>query len=189
MLAMFYRPTISLDYIIEEANEVYFLQKFDDALFKTMNKPSTDFLKIIYTNMGGKRMTDSVTEKIFNLVNSLSIQTALNRIKKVEALNSKSGVFTTAEELKAYNIVKTIMAMSNKIKNVDLERIGYRDYKGFFAVLIDDNQTKKVCYFNLNSSQKTINIGMNKHILDEISAREITKHRRELVDSVVENLL
>lgn len=188
MLALFYRPTINVNYIIDEASEIYFLYKFDEALFKTLNKPSVEFIKIVYSNMGGKRMSDKINEKIFNLINSLSLQSVIDKIVKEEALSSKSGVITTVDELKAYNIVKTIMAVSNKIKNTDLERISYRDFKGFFAVLIDNNQRKGVCYFNLNSSKKSINIGYNNYNLDEISAIEITKYKKELVDSALKYL-
>ena len=62
-----------------------------------------------------------------------------------EIQNSNSGIITTGEEIKAYNVIKTILAMSSKIKNSEMERISYRDMKGSFAILIDDNGRKKIC--------------------------------------------
>ncbi len=58
MLAMFMRNVIDMNSILEEAEEIYFLEKFDDALYEALVNPSDDFIKVVYNNMGGKRMTD-----------------------------------------------------------------------------------------------------------------------------------
>ena len=116
-------------------------------MFKTLYKPSNDFIKLVFNNMGGKRITKRVSDKIFDLINSISISESLEKIRISESKDSKSGIFTTAEELRAFNIVKTIIAMSSKIKNDQLDRISFRDFKGFFTVLADNSQRKSICYF------------------------------------------
>ena len=133
MLAMFMRNVIDINSILEEAEEIYFLEKFDDALYEALVNPSKEFIKVVYKNMGGKKMTDKVSSKIKALINGTSLNGAANKIIKHEAATSNSGIITTDEEIKAYNVIKTIMAMSSKFKNADLDRISYRDLKGKFT--------------------------------------------------------
>ena len=128
-------------------NSTEFLERFDEGLLRTLYKPNEDFIKLVYRNMGGKRITDRTRDKIFNLINSISLNNTVDRIKVEESKDSKSGIVTTAEELKCFSIVKTIIAMSSKIKNTDLDRVGYRDYKGFFNIIVDDKARNTICYF------------------------------------------
>ena len=79
--------------------------------------------------MGGLRSTEKALAQIKGLINSISIKTALDRIVQKEISESNSGINTTVEEIKAYNVIKTILAMSSKIKTVELDRISYRDLK------------------------------------------------------------
>ena len=86
-----------------------------------------------------------VSDKIKSLINGSSLSAVASRLVKEEASKSNSGIITTEEEIKAYNVVKTILAMSSKFKNSDLDRISFRDLKGFFLILFDDNQKKRIC--------------------------------------------
>lgn len=188
MLAMFMRNVIDINSILEEAEEIYFLEKFDDALYEALVNPSDDFIKSVYNNMGGKRMTDKVSSKIKALINGTSLNSASNKIIKYEAATSNSGIITTEEEIKAYNVIKTIMAMSSKFKNNDLERISYRDLKGSFLVLFDDNQKKRICSLILKENSKVIEIDGNKHQLEDTSIASITKLKKELVESALRHV-
>ena len=78
ILALFHRRLIDVKIIEETADEIYFLDKFDDALYTTLKMPKaghkpTDgnkkLLEIIFRNMGGKRFTDNVINDILPLVN------------------------------------------------------------------------------------------------------------------------
>jgi len=187
-LVKFYRQVIDIKGIIEEAEEIYFLEKFEEGLFKTLYKPSNDFIKLVFNNMGGKRITKRVSDKIFDLINSISISESLEKIRISESKDSKSGIFTTAEELRAFNIVKTIIAMSSKIKNDQLDRISFRDFKGFFTVLADNSQRKSICYFKLSTNKKLIGIHKDEFEIESVSVKEITKYKRQLVDSAIKEL-
>ena len=125
-LVRFYRLSINVKEIMEEASEIYFLEKFDEGLLRTLYKPDEDLIKLVYRNMGGKRITDRIRDKIYNLINSISLNNTVDRIKVEESKDSKSGIVTTAEELKCFSIVKTIIAMSSKIKNTELDRVDTR---------------------------------------------------------------
>ena len=187
-LVQFYRPFIKIKDILEDAEEIYFLEKFDNGLFKTLYKPNKDLIKLVYSNMGGNRMSDKISKRIYDLINSISLGEALEKIKIVEAKDSKDGIITTSEELKAFDIIKTIIAMTSKINNNDLERIGYRDYKYHSKIIVDGKPKKEICRLVFSENKNQIEINNNKYAINDISAKEITKHKRHLVDSAITKL-
>ncbi len=81
-------------------------------------------------------------------------------------------IITTAEELKIYHTVKTILLSS--FKKIEPSRITYRDNKNSFIVLVDDNQKKTVCRITSNRG---------KHYL-EINGYD-QKHEVNGIDSIV----
>ena len=135
--------------------------------------------------MGGGRMTDKISHRIYSLINSISLSEALEKIKISESKDSSSGILTTAEELKAIDIIKTVLAMSSKINNNDVDRIGYRDYKGMFKIIVDNMPSKEVCYLKLNSNKKSIVINKEEFPLENVSARSLTKYKNKLVNSAL----
>lgn len=188
ILALFNRQSIEINEIIQEAEDVYFLDNFDNALFKTLVE-TDDLAKLIFKNMGGLRSTEKALAQIKGLVNSISIKTALDRIIQKEISESNSGVITTVEEVKAYNVIKTILAMSSKIKTVDLERINYRDLKNSFLIIVDDKQTKNICSLVFKEKLKAVDINNKRYELEDVSVASLTKLKKELTDSAINNLL
>jgi hypothetical protein len=185
-LALFYRPTFDLDIIIEKAKEVYFLSKFDEALFDTLSNPSDDIIRAIYKKMGGKRLTENVSTQIYDLINSSSLKTVLERIVKKEIEESNTGIITTSAELRVYNIIKTILAMSSKIKNAELERITYKDFKGSFAIIVDGSSRNKIC--SLKIHKNLIEIGDDTFELKDTRSVSLTQFKKELVASALKYL-
>ena len=143
----------------------------------------------VFSNMGGLRSTEKALSQIKGLVNSISIKTALDRIIQKEITESNSGIITTVEEIKAYNVIKTILAMSSKIKTDDLERITYRDLKNSFLIIVDDKQTKNICSLVFKEKSKVIDINGNRYELEEVSVSSITKLKKELTESALSNLV
>ena len=186
-LALFYRPTIDLNSILSEAEDVYFLAKFDDALFDTLSNPCDDFIRIIYKKMGGKTLTENVSNQIFNLINSNSLKSVIEKITQKEIQESNTGIITTSEELRVYNIIKTILAMSSKIKNAELERISYKDFKGSFAIIVDESSRKKIC--SLKIHRKMIEIGDETFELKGTKSVSLTEFKKELVTSALKYLV
>ena len=184
-LAMFFRNVIDINSILEEASEVYFLETFDEAFFSLFSNPSDDLVKLIYNVMGGKRINTKASEKIKSLINGSSLSAVASRLVKEEAAKSNSGIITTEEEIKAYNVVKTILAMSSKFKNSDLDRIGFRDLKGFSLILFDDNQKKRICSLIFKENSKVIEIDNERFPINEVSVASITKLKKQLLDSAL----
>jgi len=188
ILALFNRQSIDINDIISEAEDIYFMDNFDEAMFKTLANPSDELAKLIYRNMGGNRLTEKVSTQIKGLINSISIKNALERIVKKEVEESNAGIMTTVEEIKAYNVIKTILAMSSKFKNSDLERVSYKDFKGSFKILVDGKQTKSICSIKLNGKSKILEIEGVRNEIEEMDAASLTKFKKELVQSALNNL-
>ena len=131
--------------------------------------------------MGGKRFTDNVINDILPLVNSISLRGVLDRIIKDENVSSNSGIVTTSDEIKAFDIIKTILSLSRGVK-IDLDRINYKDS---FKILIDDNQRKSICSIEITKTKKFLSVGNNRHEINSISVGELTKFKKEIVESAI----
>jgi hypothetical protein len=140
--------------ILEEAQDAFFLEGFNDALTEELLNPSDEFIKALFARMPGKRMNDSVKDKLRGLVNANSIQQVMPKLIEEESKNGNL-IITTSEELKIYHAVKTIII--NSLKKVDFSRISYRDQKNSFNILVDDNQRKVIA--KITSTR-------NKHFLE-----------------------
>ena len=185
-LALFSRNTFDINSILEYADDIMFLSKFDDAFFDTLANPSDDLLKIIYTKMGGKRLTSKVSSQIYELINSNSLQAALSRIIDKERKDNDSGIITTVDEIKAFNIIKTMIIMSSKVKDSEADRISYKDFKGSFAIMVDGSSRKKVCSITLDKN--TIEINDKNYELESASISSLKNYKKELISSTLRYL-
>ena len=177
-LSNFHRNHLAtnLNSLLEDIQEFYFMQGFDNAFATELFEPSDAFIKAIFDRMDGKRMTDAVKDKIKSLINSNSIQSALNKVIEEE---SKSGnmVITTAEELKIYQTVKTILVHNKKI---DADRITYRDQKNSFNILVDDNNKKIICKILCSKNKYYIELNGLKYEVSGIDS--IVAIKKQLLD-------
>ena len=186
-ISNFHLQLFDVKNILKISEETYFLDDFNNALTKTIYPGSDDLLKLIYQNMGGIRTTESVNKRLRSLLNSHSLQWSIEKIKVLEGKQSSSGIYTTAEELKAYQIIKTILAMNPRLK-VHYERFSYKDYKGQFKVVVDEMPSKEICHLNLSSSSKTLVIDGKSFELDKVSTLEMSKYKKKLVDSALKQV-
>lgn len=151
----FHKNADCLKEVYEEAQEFFFLSGFQNALSAELAEPSDLLIKAIFNRMEGKQLSEQLKIKIRAMVNSRNIQEALPFIMEEEAKNG-SIVITTAEELKIYHAVKTILL--NKFKKVDSTRISYRDQKNSFNIVIDDNNQKLVAKVTSSRGKYTIEV-------------------------------
>ena len=186
ILTMFMKSEFNISDIKEEADSIHFLEKFDDALFSVLNNPTAPIIKSINEAMGGKRASDKIAQKISELINSISIKSVYERMVVEEA--KVKGIITTDEEHKAFNVIKTILAMSSKFKNSELDRIGFRDQKGSFKILIDDNQKRCVCDLILKGKVSHMEISKKKYQLEGVTVADIIKYKKEIIESALNSL-
>lgn len=153
--AQFHKNNIDIKLILEDAQDVFFLEGFNGALTDELLNPSDDFIKAIFARMPGKRMNDTIKTKLRELINSNSIQQILPKLIEEESKNGNI-IITTGEELKIYHAFKTIII--NSLKKVDFSRISYRDQKNSFNILVDDNQRKTIAKITSNRGKYFLEI-------------------------------
>lgn len=180
-LSKFHRSFLAtnLNELLEEIQEFYFMQGFDNAFASELFDPSDELIKAIFNRMDGKKLTDNIKSKLKSLVNSNSIQSALLKVIDEESKNGNM-VITTAEELKIYHTVKTILVHNKKI---DSNRITYRDQKNSFNVLVDDNNKKIVCKIISARNKYLIEINGDKFEYNGIDS--IVKIKKQLLESAL----
>jgi predicted type IV restriction endonuclease len=186
-IAQFHIQMFNVQNIQAIAEEKYFLEDFDKALVKTLYPAGIELRKLVYQNMGGVRMTEKISNRIYDLINSISLQEAVEKVKVLEGKDSKSGVYTMLSEINAFQIIKTILVLTPKLKN-HVERINYKDYKGHFKIIVDNMPSKEICYLVLSDNIKKIGFGNDSFILGKVSATEIAKHKKRLVEEALKYL-
>jgi hypothetical protein len=174
---------INVNEIITKAQEFVFIEDFENTFFKEMTTPSTEFLKLLHKKMSFKSKFDE--ERMKELMNSTLFKSLTDKIIIHETkTNSKSaGIITTEDEIQAYHTIRTLLIQNKKIPNA---RIGYRDQKGTFNVLIDDNQRKIICQLKLTDTVKKILIGAAEYNLEHID--DLLKFKNELTDRTLSML-
>jgi len=181
-LTMFKRDVIQSSFkeILEEAQEFYFLNKFGDAFFEELLNPSDEFIRSIFTRMGGQRMTDTSKVKIKGLINSKNLRDVTEKLTIEEQKRDGNAVITTADELKIYHAIKTILIQKKEIKS---DRISYRDQKNSFLILVDDNQKKVICRLIISQNKSKIEINGNEFELDGLDS--VVNLKNKLTESAM----
>ena len=186
-LAAFHRNFFNLGEFKAIAEDFFFVEQFENALAEELNEPTADVLKAVYRRMGGKRFDEKVETKLRVLFNSFSLQGAVDKLRDSESGNSKLGIVTTQEELTALSVIKTILATSGKVKQPMLDRIGFRDFKGHFSIIVDDSQTKSICILDFGG-KKILRIDAFKAELEEPIEVSLSKYKKEIIDSALRYL-
>jgi len=92
-------------------------------------------------------MADTVSERLQAALTAQSNQEAEEAKKLGEEIPEEDRVETTAMELEAFFIVKSMLR-----RVVAAERIQYRDHQTYFAVQLDNNSRKAICRLYLHGS-------------------------------------
>jgi predicted type IV restriction endonuclease len=177
-LSRLHLSAIDIKSILSEADEKYFIDKFQEALTNELLDPSWDLLKAIYQRMGGNRLSPQTADKIKGLINSVSLKSVVDSYTLKDVSSANSGIETTSDELEVYQIIRTILAQSRK---VETDRIGYRDQKTVFSILIDDNLRKKVCDLDIKDKyNRSLILDGEKYDIPEID--DVLKLKKQLID-------
>jgi len=191
-LKKFHRSIFDAKSITTTASELKYTNELKALIHAEMTNPSSDFVTHFAKQVYPSRLTAKILEQ-FTVLTKRSTQqyitdliterltTALNKedekAKQQAALEAEQKkhdevkVVTTEEELEAFNIIKAILR-----EKIPVARIAYRDFQGFFAVLIDDNIRKPVCRLYLSEGKKSIGI------ID--STKNIVRHEIATLDDI-----
>ncbi|MER2493389.1 type I restriction endonuclease [Catenovulum sediminis] len=171
------RDSFDIDAVINTAGELKYSNQIKKLIDQQFKDPDEDFVKLFASRVYSGILTSKVKEQFTELTKkaltqflndkiSARLKSALNEDsprmstheEESEELEEDNGIETTEEELEGYHIVRSILR-----RNVEAERIIYRDTKSYFGILLDDNNRKPLCRLHFNRSQKYIGIfGDNK---------------------------
>jgi hypothetical protein len=176
-LSKVHKSNIDLKELHDEAQDFYFEEGFTDALLAELLDPSDKFIEAVFGRMHGKRLSDQLKTKLRARINSNTVQSLLPKLIEEESKNGNF-VITTAEELKIYHAVKTLLL--NSIKKLDASRISYRDQKNSFNIIVDDNNKKIIA--KITNSRNKYSIEVNGEKCDANNIENIVALKKTLVD-------
>lgn len=174
-LKKFHKTYYDLETIVTTASELKYTGELKALVHAELHNPSENFVRHFAKQIYGGTLTAKVVEQFTQLTKKSithyisdlitdRLKTALDTEHKkqnpdkepeltVDAVADANKIVTTAEELEAFYIIKSILR-----DKIDGERIVYRDAQSYFAVLLDDNNRKTLCRLYLSSSKKYIGL-------------------------------
>ena len=81
-IANFHIQVFNPQEILEISEEKYFLDDFNNALTQTLYPVGNELIKLVFQKMNGKRITEKISKKISNLINSVSLQNSIEKPSK-----------------------------------------------------------------------------------------------------------
>jgi len=177
----FAKSTFNLDSILQEAESLQLRLAIRSHFARELNDPSEEFVRHFADPLHDGRMVQAVVDRFRVLVRAAladymadSVERRLQgalQSNRVAATVSGEGngrsvaerdhdggegdeqVVTTMDELHGFYAVKAVLRGS-----VDLNRVGSRDVRSYFGVLLDDNNRKPICRLRFNRAQKYLGV-------------------------------
>jgi hypothetical protein len=204
-LKKFHRSYFDVGSILSTASELKYMGELRTVIGKEFTNPSPDFVRFF-----GKQVYDGVfTPKVLEQFSTLVRHTIANYVSDIISDRLKaaikdeeqpaeqspaaaqqptaeelpdSGVITTAEELEAFYIVKSLL------RNVfPAERITYKDTRSYFGVSVDNNVRKTIArfYFDPPTRRRIAVIDDNKaeQMIKIKSIDDIYNHADALIEA------
>ena len=179
-LKKFHKSNFDLDSIKGTASELKYLGLIRSAMKETFTALPDSFVRyILSSNVYEGRFTQNIMDKFTPLVkkgvttyiNELvneKIQSALNTPEKIEpsltettesdAIEKLDLIVTTEREIEAYYIIKSLL-----VENIDMKRVGYKDTRSYFGVLVDQKVTRWICRVYLTDTQSYLVISDSEY--------------------------
>ncbi|MBE9467093.1 MAG: type I restriction enzyme HsdR N-terminal domain-containing protein [Bacteroidetes bacterium] len=198
-LKKFQKESFDIDKIMDSASGLKYSTAIKKILIQELAEPSEKFVRFFIKEIdSSKIITKKVIEQSTEIVKKATnqafkdivndrLKSALNKeeetVVEEDAIEEECKIFTTEEEIEAYQIVRSIVRTK-----VNINRIVGRDTQSYFGILLDDNNRKPICRLHLNGSKKYIGIfdqnkKEEKFILYNLD--EIFLHSEKLLETVL----
>lgn len=180
-LIKFDKRYIKVSDIVKSAQEIVFIESFESAFFKELVAPSKELLKIIHKNMTfASKFNEETQGKMITQINSSFLKCMYEKKIIQESTSNSLGVVTTELEIQAYHTIRTLLIQNKKIPK---ERIGFKDFKGFFNISVDESSKKVICKLMFSDKNLKIAIDNNEYNLDHID--DLLKYKNELTNRTI----
>ncbi|WP_428663007.1 type I restriction endonuclease [Runella sp.] len=174
-LKEFHKTYFNPESVFQSASELKYTNELRHLIQGEFQEPKDDFVKYfvkqVYTSAVTAKtleyfrplvkrtlnnyISDSISDR---LKSAITIEEQVQREDVIEevvvapiATSAGKEVETTAEELEAFYIVRSILRPV-----IESKRIVHRDALSYFAIFLDDNNRKPICRLYLNSGKKYI---------------------------------
>lgn len=163
--------------LINYAEELVYTSTLNETLRNLFSNPSDEFIRFLVKDFSETRITSNVIERFRPLVKKAISNAVLEIVSKglyqqevsetkqeeIPVVNdeeiiednieesNKKGIVTTENELKGFEIVKSILQKNNR----DISEVNYRDTTNYFSIYLK-NTTKWIIRFNLDAGKKNV---------------------------------
>ena len=176
-LKRFQRDSFDADKVFNAASELKYTSAIKSFLTEQTATPSEDFVRYIVGQVYSGHRTQAILEKFKPIVKrslnqylndilnerfksmmsppaeeTLKTESATEEEVPAEVLET-SGINTTAAELEAFVIIKTLLH-----DTVDPARLTHKDTISYFGILIDNKPSRWICRLSLEGRRKSIMI-------------------------------
>lgn len=179
-LNRFSKDSFNVDRAVETAGTLKYTRGMRQVLAQQYESPDEDFIqwlgKRVYDGVFNKKVKDHFTPMVRNAFRSfvteranMALQSAMKKDidgsdvpevgsdEESTSEESDKGIITTAEEIEGWMIAKSIIG-TTLMGSLNPSRIEYKDYKGFFTILLDGKPKQEICRLFFNSSNKKIRV-------------------------------
>lgn len=188
-LKKFCKDNFDTDKIFSTASELKYSGLIKEYLSEEMDEPSDEFVKHVLGFVYDGQKTQKVIERykplvkraftsfINDIVNqkissALTVDTELDRSEEEvtsDVSEKESKIFTTAEEMQAFYIIRAIAAGITDVLNIT-----HRDTESYFGILFQDNNRRPICRVNFDKKQKQLlipdeNKNFTRHYLENVN--------------------
>lgn len=207
-LKKFHKSYFDISNILSSASELKYMGELKAAISKEFAAPSPEFVKYfgkqVYDGAFMPKILEQFTVLIKRTINNYISDIISERLKaaikesdttiepaeifepeKVE--EPTATIVTTAEELEAFYIVKSILRGT-----IPTERITYKDTMSYFGISIDNNVRKTICRLYLDPPTRKrialIDDNKNECMYKIKSIDEIYNHANALIEAATKYL-
>lgn len=202
-LKKFHKSFFDIDKIMDSASDLKYTNELKSIFIKELNSPSEQlirlFAKRVYNGVITSRvleMFSALVKKSLNQVISDKIQERLsdalnkekiarqeqNDVEEEDDVNALSGIITTEEELRAFYLIQSIL-----VPLYECSRVGYRDTKSHFSVILDNSIKKPICKLLLTDKKKVLmlfDVDKKGERIDIESIEDIYNYRDRIIATV-----
>ena len=177
-LKKFHKSYCDVASIVSSASELKYTAALRSILAAEFKAPSEPFVRFLAKQVYTGPVTDKIVFQFSDLIKkslqlffsemiSDRLKSALDQEEQAQkevvggtpeatitaapSQEKEREIETTAEEMEGFYIVKSILR-----KQVDPNRITFRDAQSYMAILLDDNNRKTICRLYFNGTKKSI---------------------------------